>query len=33
MECVFKNKDADNAKLEDFEIIKIVGKGTFGKVF
>lgn len=30
---VFKRKEKQDAKLEDFELIKIVGKGTFGKVF
>lgn len=30
---VFKNKQKEDAKLEDFELIKTVGKGTFGKVF
>ena len=30
---VFKNTKKEEAKLEDFELIKIVGKGTFGKVF
>lgn len=30
---VFRNTKKEDAKLEDFELIKIVGKGTFGKVF
>ena len=29
----FKNKKKEDAKLEDFQIIRMVGKGTFGKVF
>lgn len=32
-ELVHKGKNNDVAKLEDFEIVRIVGKGTFGKVF
>ena len=30
---VFQKKDAMDAKLEDFILLRIVGKGTFGKVF
>ena len=30
---VHKNPKQDDAKLDDFEMIRIVGKGTFGKVF
>lgn len=30
---VFVNKAKESAKLEDFQIIRMVGKGTFGKVF
>ena len=30
---VFINKNKESAKLEDFQIIRMVGKGTFGKVF
>lgn len=29
----FQRKGAANASLEDFTMLKIVGKGTFGKVF
>jgi hypothetical protein len=29
----FKRKAKEDAKLEDFQIIRMVGKGTFGKVF
>ena len=29
----FKNSKKEDAKLEDFEMMRIVGKGTFGKVF
>ena len=28
-----QNKDIKEVKLEDFEIIKVIGRGTFGKVF
>ena len=27
------NRGKDDAKLEDFQIRKMLGKGTFGKVF
>ena len=30
---VHKNAKKEDAKLEDFEMMRIVGKGTFGKVF
>jgi len=30
---VFKKGKKEDAKLEDFQMITIVGKGTFGKVF
>lgn len=30
---IFKKGKKEDAKLEDFEMIRIVGKGTFGKVF
>ena len=30
---MFVNKNKESAKLEDFQIIRMVGKGTFGKVF
>lgn len=30
---VFKKKNKEDAVLEDFQLIRIVGKGTFGKVF
>ncbi len=30
---VFKRTNRADAKLEDFKLIRIVGKGTFGKVF
>lgn len=30
---VFKKKGKEDAVLEDFQLIRIVGKGTFGKVF
>jgi hypothetical protein len=30
---VFTKKNRAAALLEDFELIRIVGKGTFGKVF
>ena len=30
---VFTKKDREPAALEDFELQRIVGKGTFGKVF
>ena len=30
---VNKTRKAESSKLEDFQIIRMVGKGTFGKVF
>ena len=30
---MFQQEETENAKLEDFEIVRIVGKGAFGKVF
>lgn len=30
---IHKKKDRPNANLEDFELKKMVGKGTFGKVY
>ena len=32
-QLVQKINRKDDAKLEDFELMRIVGKGTFGKVF
>jgi len=30
---MFKKKSNAEALLEDFKIVKMIGKGTFGKVF
>jgi len=30
---MFAREDDTNVSLEDFKIVKMVGKGTFGKVF
>jgi len=30
---LFKKKNKCDAKLEDFKLLRIVGKGTFGKVY
>ena len=30
---IFKKKNKNDAKLEDFQLLRIVGKGTFGKVY
>lgn len=32
-QVVFKKKNKEDASLEDFKLLRIVGKGTFGKVF
>mgnify|MGYP000088047020 CR=1 FL=1 len=32
-QVVFKRKNKEDASLTDFELLRIVGKGTFGKVF
>jgi hypothetical protein len=32
-QMVFKRPNKENASLEDFRLLKIVGKGTFGKVY
>ena len=30
---LFKNAKKEDAKLEDFKLLRLVGKGTFGKVY
>jgi serine/threonine protein kinase len=30
---MFKKKSNEESQLEDFKILKMIGKGTFGKVF
>jgi serine/threonine protein kinase len=30
---MFKNKKNEETNLEDFKIVKMIGKGTFGKVY
>lgn len=32
-QIIFKKKNKEDASLEDFKLLRIVGKGTFGKVF
>lgn len=32
-QVIFKKKNKEEATLEDFKLLRIVGKGTFGKVF
>jgi len=32
-DLIFKRKKKEDVKLNDFEILKMIGKGNFGKVF
>jgi hypothetical protein len=32
-EVIFQKQNKEAAALEDFKLMRIVGKGTFGKVF
>ena len=32
-QIIFKKKNKEDSVLEDFQLLRIVGKGTFGKVF